>query len=59
MKLSEWRIKKKLTLEAVALLIGVKTSSVHYYENGRIPKPAIIAKIEEVTNRKVRIKDFY
>lgn len=60
MTLQQYRKRKKLTLEAMAALIGLKSpTSVFNYENGQIPRKKIIDRIEEVTKGLVKAKDFY
>lgn len=60
MKLQEYRKKKGLTLKQMANLIGVKSAaSVFNYENGQVPRKKIIDAIKNVTNGRVKGKDFY
>lgn len=60
MKLKEWRIKYKYSMRKLASLLGLKSAaSILHYEKGRIPKPEIIAKIDEISKGKVKVKDFY
>lgn len=64
MKLRAWRtsFKKLISLAKMAVLCGYKktgASKVYYWENGRIPKPKDIAKIDAITRGKVKLKDFY
>lgn len=60
MTLKEYRKRKDLTLEQFAKLIGVKSkSTIHGYENGRVPPKVIMAKIKEVTKNWVKEGDFY
>jgi len=60
MTLKEFRKKRKLTLEKMAELIGLKSpTSVFNYENGQIPRKIVMDKIEEATKGKVKAKDFY
>lgn len=60
MTLNEYRKKKKLTMQRMAELLGLKSqASVFNYENGQIPRKAMIEKIEQITDGKVKAKDFY
>jgi transcriptional regulator with XRE-family HTH domain len=60
MNLKEWRTVNKCSMRKLASALGLKSgASILHYENGRIPKPDIIAKIEQITKGKVKVKDFY
>lgn len=59
MNIKQYRKKKNLTLEAFGDLVGLKPHTIWYYENGRVPKPAIIKRIKEVTKNWITEKDFY
>ncbi len=49
----------KLSLEAFASQIGAHKGMVYKWENGAIPRPAYMAKIQEVTEGKVTAADWY
>lgn len=59
MKLPEWRILEKLTLAEAAGRIGVTAVAFGRYERGRVPDPARLQKIIEVTGGKVTANDFF
>lgn len=59
MKLQEYRKQKDMTLAEVAEKVGVTEVAISRYERGeRIPRPAIMQKIEEITDGFVRPNDF-
>ncbi|TIV83834.1 MAG: helix-turn-helix transcriptional regulator [Mesorhizobium sp.] len=49
----------KLSLEAFGALVGAHKSMVYKWENGTIPRPAFMAKIQEATGGKVTAADWY
>lgn len=49
----------KLSLESFAQSIGAHKGMVYKWENGAIPRPAYMAKIQEVTGGKVTAADWY
>lgn len=49
----------KLSLEAFAKLIGAHKGMVFKWENGTIPRPAYMAKIQDATGGKVTAADWY
>ena len=59
MKISEYRRKSGLTQRELANLIGVTDVAIGRYEAGRIPEPAILRKIYDVTKGRVGPNDFY
>ena len=59
MQLDTYLTQTGTTEHAFAALIGVKQSAVNKYRHGdRMPKPAILQKITEVTDGKVTANDF-
>ena len=59
MQLKKWRNLNRIPMQALAEMLGLKSgASILHYENGKIPKPATIKKIEKVTKGKVKLKDF-
>ena len=60
MRLLKWRLENRYSQLALANMVGLKTGkSICDYENGSIPKPETIKKIEEVTKGEVKLQDFY
>lgn len=60
MTLNEYRKKKNMTMKQMAELLGLKSqASIFNYENGQIPRKAVMDKIERITNNWVKAKDFY
>jgi transcriptional regulator with XRE-family HTH domain len=60
MKLVEWRKAKRKSQTAVAERLGVSQSQIHRIETGQhVPRPALMAAIVEMTDRKVTANDFY
>lgn len=59
MKLLEWREKENLSMQALADLMGYKSSaSVWHFEHGKTPTPAPMRLIVEITNGQVTYQDF-
>lgn len=58
MQLRQYRLAKGLTLAALAQKVGVTDVSLSRYENGRMPRRAIVRKISEVTGGAVQANDF-
>ena len=57
--LRRWRLKQRLTLAALAERVGVDLSNLARYERGeRTPRPAVLARIRDVTGGAVTANDF-
>lgn len=60
MTLSDYLNAHGLTLAEFGARIGVKPQSVHrYVRYGRIPEPAVMARIARVTGGDVKPNDFF
>ena len=60
MNLKAFRDTSNLSPPDLAEMIGVTPRAIHQYESGhRIPRPAIMARIREVTGGAVTAADFY
>lgn len=60
MKLSEWRRSVGLTQEELAEKLGLITGSVARYESGaRMPGPAVLVALYELSGGAVQPNDFY
>lgn len=59
MKLHAYRIEQGLTLTAFGAIVGVTEAAICRYEHGRIPEPAVMARIFAATNGRVAPADFY
>lgn len=60
MKLNDWIIKSEITNAEFASKVGVTRQAMWRYRMGeRMPKPAVIAKIHEVTGGAVTANDFH
>lgn len=58
--LTQFRRKKKLTLEAFAEQVGATKGTVWKWENGKaIPRPAYMMKIVDLTRGKVSADAWY
>ena len=59
MKLREYLVKKNLTIEGFAQVIGCSRQTIHNLMSGRNrPSIDLMIAIERETKRKVRIEDF-
>lgn len=57
--LRRWRLTQRLTLAALAERVGVDLSNLARYERGeRMPRPAVLARIRDVTQGAVTANDF-
>ena len=59
MLFGNWIDANRLTLTEVAETLGVATSTVHRYANGRFPELPMIKKITDLTNGEVTVVDLY
>jgi transcriptional regulator with XRE-family HTH domain len=59
MLFGNWVEANNLTLTEVAESLGVATSTVHRYANGRFPTLPMIKKITDFTNGDVSVVDLY
>jgi len=60
MKLKEYLILKKQSIEDFSLELGLSYAAVRLYVNaGRVPTPKVMRKIIEITNGAVTPNDFY
>lgn len=57
--LEAWRREKQLTLGQLGALLGTTAEAAGRYCRGRIPRPAIVARVFEVTAGAVEPNHFY
>jgi transcriptional regulator with XRE-family HTH domain len=57
--LKDYRSEHGLTLFEMAEKVGVSEVSMSRYERGRVPRPAILRKIAEVTGGEVGPNSFF
>lgn len=58
-RLKAWRVEKGLSQEALGSLLGVSSVAVGRYERDRVPEPAVLQKLTELTEGDVTPNDFF
>ncbi|MFN3991215.1 MAG: helix-turn-helix domain-containing protein [Erythrobacter sp.] len=60
MKLADWRRASGMTQEELAARLGLIPGSVARYESGsRLPAPAVMIRLFEISDGAVQPNDFY